>query len=316
MKIVVYLKTFWMKSVKMRFQLRNIRHLRNSVQERILGSGGFATVSIHRCCDSNEQYVVKELDVSKLHNVKYDQYKKYEMVLEILINEYTIGKMIEHPNVIKPLDYDIRNLCIIYENAVGTDFLDLLNKDGCSIFLLQKMGDIIEAVEHLHENGIAHMDIKLENILLENITKCAKLIDFGQAKIYRIGDVEIMSKNMCGTTGYFPPEFFKNVSYIPSKVDVWCCGIVLYNLIFDKMPWENANIQDQRFKVCHICLKRNKLHSEVFSPFNYKIPRESITERDIEIFNTIFTGVFTIDFHERINMTQLKLLMKELSFIS
>ena len=68
----------------------------------------------------------------------------------------------------------------------------------------------METFEYLHEKGIAHRDIKLDNILIEDKTNMIKIIDFGFAtdNLYII-----KSKLFCGTPPYMAPEIVKRQEY-------------------------------------------------------------------------------------------------------
>jgi len=69
------------------------------------------------------------------------------------------------------------------------------------------MKRILKGIEHLHEEGIMHRDLKLDNILIQNIQniKSIKVIDFGFAShLNRV--IEELHK--CGTPGYIAPEVF------------------------------------------------------------------------------------------------------------
>lgn len=84
------------------------------------------------------------------------------------------------------------------------------------------------AVQYLHENKIVHRDIKPENILLDSLFN-VKLCDFGWScflpdNAYRT--------SICGTYEYMPPEIVSDHdSSHTSKVDIWCLGILLYELL-------------------------------------------------------------------------------------
>jgi serine/threonine protein kinase len=103
------------------------------------------------------------------------------------------------------------------------------------------------------------MDIKLENIVvnLENYT--IKLIDFGHA-IHFDNDKEY--EHIWGTECYMSPEMIYQKRYYPQKVDVWCCGMVLYNMVYDKMPW--ADCKCERYQKAKIYLKNNILDPFIF----------------------------------------------------
>ncbi len=93
---------------------------------------------------------------------------------------------------------------------------------------------IVDAVAFLHKNGVAHRDIKLENILWTESSNELKLTDFGLAKSVSLSDVEFMS-TPCGTPSYVAPEIIKGQNYTQA-VDLWALGVVLYLLYVTNLP--------------------------------------------------------------------------------
>lgn len=91
---------------------------------------------------------------------------------------------------------------------------------------------LIDAVRHLHKNGIAHRDLKLENILI-NKEGYLKIIDFGISKKFEKGH---STKTICGTVEYMAPEITKKKGY-GMAVDWWAVGIILYQLAFGANPF-------------------------------------------------------------------------------
>ncbi len=95
------------------------------------------------------------------------------------------------------------------------------------------------AVEYLHDQEISHRDIKPENILLdENFN--VKLCDFGWACNMERGEVRT---SLCGTFEYMSPEIvLKHIH--TNKIDVWCLGIFLFEMIHGKPPIKAKSIKD------------------------------------------------------------------------
>lgn len=96
-----------------------------------------------------------------------------------------------------------------------------LNESWARTILLQ----LVSAVAHLHERGICHRDIKLQNILLENKSRQAqiKLIDFGFGSRY-IGALPMHTK--CGTPYTTAPEVLREC--YDERCDVWSVGVVAF----------------------------------------------------------------------------------------
>lgn len=95
------------------------------------------------------------------------------------------------------------------------------------------------ALGYLHNKGVIHRDLKLENIMLEH-TGYIKLIDFGLAKL--MDDKGTMAKTYCGTPEYLAPEMIMRTGHSFS-VDWWALGILIYELYIGSTPFYNNNKQ-------------------------------------------------------------------------
>lgn len=95
------------------------------------------------------------------------------------------------------------------------------------------LGCIAQAIQHLHQKGIAHRDIKLANILVKK-DYTIKLADFGFAKEEK-GE-EMLMKTYCGTPITMAPEILRGKPY-DKKCDIWSLGVILFQLTFGKLPF-------------------------------------------------------------------------------
>lgn len=181
-----------------------------------------------KCCQ--EYFVVKQCSKTK------------KMIKE-LCNEYTIGCIVHHENIRETLDYDVDHRCIIFEHFDGIDLFELLTKNGPlhydnSIFIMKQL---LSAVNYIHTLGIAHMDIKLENIMCNEISFKIKLIDFGEAIVFCHNNKTKLVNGAYGTESSCAPEVFTGKEYNADKADIWSCGIVLYEMIYCQLPWLKAS---------------------------------------------------------------------------
>ena len=92
---------------------------------------------------------------------------------------------------------------------------------------------IISGVDYLHESGIYHRDLKLENIMLDKDNN-VKIIDFGLAAI----DEGKALKRQCGSIHYIAPEVLAG-PYNGAKADIWSCGIIFYAMVTGDMPFDD-----------------------------------------------------------------------------
>lgn len=95
---------------------------------------------------------------------------------------------------------------------------------------------LVQGIKYLHRNNVIHRDIKPENILLlENLD--IKLCDFGFCAPYADG---VSRKTVCGTQEYMAPEII-NAEYQTFKVDIWCLGILVYEMTHRRSPFSGMN---------------------------------------------------------------------------
>ena len=99
---------------------------------------------------------------------------------------------------------------------------------------------LCRSIEYIHSFGILHRDIKLENILFDDSFN-PKLADFGFACLIVPPE---QRTTVCGTREYFAPEIYKHQSQ-NLKLDIWCLGILLYELCHNRTPF---NVRNKDFK--------------------------------------------------------------------
>ncbi|ESO91095.1 hypothetical protein LOTGIDRAFT_76502, partial [Lottia gigantea] len=156
--------------------------------------------------------------------------------------ELDILTSIQHENILKCLEcFHIEDhVIIVTEYVEGQDLFRIITEcDSIPINSRSIACQIFEAVDVLHyKYAIAHMDLKIENVLVD---KCGhiKLCDFGSA-------VRIPSDGKIRTSGIttpsiLPPEYFIQESCDPRACDTWSAGIILYVLLCQRYPYGNNN---------------------------------------------------------------------------
>jgi len=92
---------------------------------------------------------------------------------------------------------------------------------------------ILDGIVYLHENNVAHRDIKLENILLNEVLE-VKLIDFG----FSFCSLPTQKlKIFCGTPSYMSPEIVNKRPYLGPPSDMWSMGILFYVMLCGTFPF-------------------------------------------------------------------------------
>jgi len=172
---------------------------------------------------------------------------------------------IRHEHVIKLLAYNlsakyptsdggrIKTVLLVLEYCLGGELFDLL-------YYAERLDEIIArtyfrqmmlGLQEIHAQGIAHRDIKPQNILLDS-NYCLKITDFGLSKIMERPEDAIMKTTWVGTRGYQAPELLKHKPYT-NACDIFGCGVVLFILVAGYPPFENAHRTDKWFKSITEC---------------------------------------------------------------
>ncbi|CAI2347629.1 unnamed protein product [Caenorhabditis sp. 36 PRJEB53466] len=102
-----------------------------------------------------------------------------------------------------------------------------------------------QALEYIHEQGIVHRDVKLENLLIvkdEFGELGVKLADFGLAAEMP-SDFGVLT-TICGTPTYVAPEVLNKTGY-GCKVDIWAAGVILYAILVGFPPFQSADGSEQ-----------------------------------------------------------------------
>ncbi len=174
--------------------------------------------------------------------VKKKNMKQIEMIQQR--REIEVLKMCQHPNIIKLLDIfeNSDNYFIVIEYMEGKDLFDYIQKRN---FLLPEtrvkhlVCQLITATRYIHDFGIVHRDLKLENIIMSDVTNNAKpkLVDFGLARIISPNET---ANEPFGTLGYVAPEVLKKKPYSFS-CDVWSIGCIMHALLTGSLPFDHES---------------------------------------------------------------------------
>ena len=239
--------------------------------QETLGRGAYSKVKKCVNTKTNQEFAVKIIHNYLLRKKKkaFDKTNTGSLLIHYMIedaiNEIKTYKALpcEHPNILSLYqiinDKEKDKTYLIMELAEKGSIVTLNEKTG--VFTLNKnydndkydeklikswILDIAKGLKFLHENNIAHCDIKSDNIVLGKDGHC-KLADFGNS--LRINDKDNDSENFLRTQGniyFFPPELVeekekekKNIDY--KSVDIWTLGISMYTCIYKCLPFVPDN---------------------------------------------------------------------------
>lgn len=156
-----------------------------------------------------------------------------------LRKELKIHSALSHPNIIKLFgsSEDECNIYLVMEYAAAGELFDKIEPDvGIAEDLAHLyFHQLISSLEYLHQNGIAHRDLKPEvlaltqNMLLDEFGNL-KLSDFGLATVFRHKGMTRILTTPCGTPPYVAPEIH-SCQYDGGQVDIWSSGIILFVLL-------------------------------------------------------------------------------------
>ena len=130
------------------------------------------------------------------------------------------------------------------ENSVGCLVMDLAHSNLFHVLstldvqehvLIPLFRTLCQAVEELHDHNIAHLDLKLENVLFTTDGEL-KLCDFGCALETKEGETLPVPKHKVGSPVYCAPELGFGTEYQPMKADMWSLGVILHLLLVDAFP--------------------------------------------------------------------------------
>lgn len=202
---------------------------RYEVQE-IIGVGGMSVV--YKAYDNVDDRIVavKILKDEFLNNEEFKRRFK---------NESKAIALLSHPNIVKVYDVSFGEKLqyIVMEYIDGITLKEYINKQGAITWndALFFMTQILRAVQHAHDKGIVHRDIKPQNIILLP-TGNIKVTDFGIARFAR-SETRTLTEQAIGSVHYIAPEQAKG-EYTDEKADIYSLGVVLYEMLAGNVPFE------------------------------------------------------------------------------
>jgi len=203
--------------------LEDVYDLGNAVGQ---GSMGAVSTITHR--STNKEYALKTIQLARV---------SAEFLAE-LRNEIAILRALDHPGIVRPLEVweRKRQIFFVMELCRGGDLYARApyTEEQARHITAQ----IVEAIRYLHARGIAHRDLKFENILYESTAPDArvKLIDFGLSKSYNRGT---RMEESVGTLYSMAPEVLRG-SYTEA-CDMWSIGVLAFMLLVGRMPFEGPD---------------------------------------------------------------------------
>ena len=191
--------------------------------KKVLGEGRFGQVHLAQNKGTSEYVAVKKVPLDKIGV------------------EHIILKKLCHVNIVRYYEcYHTDFFEIILQYAGDMNLLRYVQyKDLTELEVRGIMLQVFSAVDYLHNRGVVHRDIKLENIMI--LHSAPILIDFGFATFWREGHC---IETYCGSVHYAAPEILCGTPYAGPEVDVWSVAVVIYALIHKGFPFFGDTDED------------------------------------------------------------------------
>lgn len=197
---------------------------------------------IYTCYDSRKE-LLKEMEFVKITEESREKLQNYISILRTL----------QYPTIIETSDfirYDAY-LCIVFDvptpNVLLSEYMkdnqDGIREDICISLMYQ----MLKAINHIHQLGICHRNIKLESFILDTREQerpegiRVLLTNFGLADFIHEGST---LSEFVGSTGYIAPEIINRNPYNQS-VDIWSLGITFFYMLSGRMPFPIHSLTPQ-----------------------------------------------------------------------
>ncbi|TLS31257.1 hypothetical protein PpBr36_02893 [Pyricularia pennisetigena] len=212
---------------------------------KVLGSGAGGSVRLMKRADDNTVFAVKEFRPRHTYETEKEYVKK-------LTAEYCIGSSLHHGNIIETLD-------IVQEKGKWYEVMEYAPYDLFAIVMTGKQSreevtccflQILSGVTYLHGMGLAHRDLKLDNVVVSE-HGIMKIIDFGSAHVFKypFENGINLAKGIVGSDPYLAPEVYDERRYDPAAVDIWSLAIIYCCMTLRRFPWKVPRMTDNSFKL-------------------------------------------------------------------
>jgi len=163
--------------------------------------------------------------------------------------EAELAKTLVHRNVVRVWEVieEPDRLYLVQEHLGGGDLFQCMQESDVFSEVLARcyFSDLLAGISYLHSQGVVHRDLKPENCVLD-LDGVLKIIDFGFAAQFVPGQLFDVFH---GSREYAAPEIVRKVPYEGPPVDVWSCGVMLYDMVMGDLPPFDSGDPNETFKL-------------------------------------------------------------------
>ena len=209
---------------------------------RQIGQGAYASVKLGLDKTSSHKVAIKIYDKVKM----MDPHRRRNVRREI-----EVMAQLQHSNCVRLIEAinTSKQICLVMEYVQGGSLHGYLKQralrrleeaEARRVFV-----QIVTGLQYCHAKSIAHRDIKLENVLLDE-NREVKIIDFGFSTQTVAGQ---RSRMFCGTPSYMAPEIVARKEYSAAQADIWALGVLLFALLAGSFPFKGITDKDLYSKI-------------------------------------------------------------------
>jgi hypothetical protein len=207
-----------------------------------IAEGGMGTVYRGRHRETGDIVAVKVVPPHLLTN---------PVVLKRFEQEYAVAKAIDHPNIVKALDFgrEGETRFLVMEFVQGESLGQKLERDGkmSEQEAIRIISLVAEGLQRAHSQGLIHRDVKPDNILLTPDGQ-VKLTDLGLVKEVE-DDLNLTRTGRgLGTPHFMSPEQFRNAKKADARCDIYSLGATLYMMVTGELPFKSNGPLDAWMK--------------------------------------------------------------------
>ena len=196
-----------------------------------IGEGGMSRV--WRALDQNTgKYVAIK--------VLREEYSEDESFIRRFDREAQAASRMSHPNIVNLLDVGVEDdgtRYLVMEYVQGKTLKRFIQESGAlrPEIASQIIIRVLAALQHAHQNGVVHRDIKPQNILIDK-EGTVKVADFGIARMANAQTVNQSDENVMGSVYYFSPEQARGAA-VDARSDIYSVGVVFYEMLTGRVPF-------------------------------------------------------------------------------